>query len=217
MVQGHQADEAATKVNARRRPSAPSWDTGCRRREQEDDPVSHRCPDGGPDADGNVGDERQLTNAVLRAKSQRHRIPSAGRSPTIEWRSMDRAPLPSPSEWQVFACLCRSGPSPATLCELPTCRNANPSSRRQKSSSPRTSLATRSASSARPRAAFAESDADSRLSSQRRTTKDQKLYSRQYFTRRVLSAGLRLSSRRHGTTTSFRNRPTPAPAGPDLF
>ena len=29
---------------------------------------------------------------------------------------MDRAPLPSPSEWQVFACLCRLGPS--TLNEL---------------------------------------------------------------------------------------------------
>lgn len=29
---------------------------------------------------------------------------------------MERAPLPSPSEWQVFACLCRSGPS--TLNEL---------------------------------------------------------------------------------------------------
>jgi predicted transcriptional regulator len=29
---------------------------------------------------------------------------------------MQHAPLPSPSEWQVFACLCRSGPS--TLNEL---------------------------------------------------------------------------------------------------
>lgn len=29
---------------------------------------------------------------------------------------MERAPLPSPSEWKVFACLCRSGPS--TLNEL---------------------------------------------------------------------------------------------------
>lgn len=29
---------------------------------------------------------------------------------------MERAPLPSPSEWQVFACLCRSGPR--TLNEL---------------------------------------------------------------------------------------------------